>query len=74
VKDASELALIREACDIASASFEETLPSIRAGVTEAVQLAGAGPEERCPATEQHGREVHGMEVTREQAIAQFQPV
>jgi Xaa-Pro dipeptidase len=35
VKDAPELALIREACDIASTSFEETLPSIRAGVTEA---------------------------------------
>ncbi|MGQ0797518.1 MAG: M24 family metallopeptidase [Methanobacteriota archaeon] len=34
VKDAKEVELIRRACDIASTSFEEVLPSIRAGVTE----------------------------------------
>jgi Xaa-Pro dipeptidase len=34
VKDAEELSLIRRACEIASTSFEETLPSIRSGVTE----------------------------------------
>jgi predicted small metal-binding protein len=31
-------------------------------------------EELVPQVQQHGREVHGIEVTREQAIAQFQPV
>lgn len=35
VKDDEEVALIQKACDIASKSFEETLPAIRPGVREA---------------------------------------
>ncbi len=35
VKDANEIELIQRACDIASRSFEETLPLIPSGVTEA---------------------------------------
>jgi Xaa-Pro dipeptidase len=35
VKDAEELDRIQRACDIASRSFEETVPFIRSGVTEA---------------------------------------
>src|SRR5256886_2657063 len=35
VKDAQEIDLIQRACDIASRAFEETLPFIRTGVTEA---------------------------------------
>jgi Xaa-Pro aminopeptidase len=34
VKDAGEIALIREACRIADAAWEATLPTIRPGVTE----------------------------------------
>ena len=34
VKDPKELEFIRRACDIASKSFEEIVPTIRAGVTE----------------------------------------
>lgn len=34
VKDAKEIELIQRACDIASRSFQETLPFIRPGVTE----------------------------------------
>src|SRR3989440_3517002 len=34
-KDAQEIDLIQRACDIASRAFEETLPFIRTGVTEA---------------------------------------
>ncbi|TLZ66090.1 MAG: aminopeptidase P family protein [Methanobacteriota archaeon] len=35
VKDAQEVDLIQRACDIASRAFEETLPFIQSGVTEA---------------------------------------
>jgi Xaa-Pro dipeptidase len=35
VKDAQEIDLIQRACDIASRAFEDTLPFIRSGVTEA---------------------------------------
>jgi predicted small metal-binding protein len=30
-------------------------------------------EELIPLVQQHGREVHGMEVTREQVLAQLKP-
>src|SRR3989454_4914037 len=35
VKDAQEIERIQRACDIATKSFEETLPFVRSGVTEA---------------------------------------
>lgn len=31
-------------------------------------------EELVPLVQEHGRDVHGLDVTREQAIAQFRPV
>lgn len=36
--------------------------------------ASGTEEELVPLVQQHGREVHDLEVTREQAIAQFKPV
>jgi len=36
--------------------------------------ASGTEDELVALVQQHGREVHGLEVTREQAIAQFKPV